>query len=360
LDGSTIELALSALGPVIQVGRAFPIFKLNLDGLTLDIAQPRADSLPDGQARVDPSLTVEQSAARRDLRINAIAVDPLTAEVSDPFDGQADLKSRRLRAVDPDRFLDDPLRVLRVARFASQLDFEADEELVQICARADWNTVAAERIGVELCKLLRGPFPHRGVSTGAQMGIWTHMIGLSLEDPSPELVAMERLISIGPRLGPESRSLALALAILLHRVAEADLERAMDRLDIHRREGLDLRREIQIAIHRYRDLSQDCSQSALFWAAERGELAISLGLAMAIEPAETLDTALELARGLGILHVPVLPLIMGRDLLDLGVEPGAALGRMLESIRSAQLNCRISSPDEAQVMAAVLIQGLET
>ena len=361
LDADELELALSALGPVIRVGRAFPVFKLKMDGMTLDISQPRADSLPDGQVSVDPDLPVEESAARRDLRINAIAIDPLTEELCDPFDGQGDLQRRQLRAVDAERFLDDPLRVLRAARFAAQLNFKADDQLVEISSRADWSLVASERIGIELCRLLRAPFPHQGLYTGCRLGVWSALLkGITIENSGPELCAMERMPTIGPRLGPESRALAVALAILLHRIPASDFDHTMDRLDIYRKEGLDLRNEIEIAIGRYQELAENCDRSSLLWAAESGELAISLGLALALQPSDTLSEAIKIASELGVLHTPVLPLIMGRDLVDIGVEPGAALGRLLESIRSAQLDGRISTPEEAQTLALELLQSSKT
>ena len=125
----------------------------------------------------------------------------------------------------------------------------------------------------------------------------------------------------------------------------------MDRLDIHRHEGLDMRSEIGIAIGRHQALAENSDLSSLMWAAETGELAISLGLAMALEPRDSLTGAMEQALANGILHAPVLPLLMGRDLVELGFEPGAALGQVLQTIRAAQLDGRISTPEEARNLA---------
>jgi hypothetical protein len=125
----------------------------------------------------------------------------------------------------------------------------------------------------------------------------------------------------------------------------------MDRLDIHRYEGLDMRSEISIAIGRHQALAESSNLSSLMWAAENGELAISLGLAMAMDPRESLTQAMEQAQAKGILHAPVLPLLMGRDLLELGVTPGAALGQLLQAIRAEQLDGRISTPEEARSLA---------
>ena len=143
VDTAGIQKALRPLGPHRRVGRAFPVIKITIDGFCLDISQPRMDSRPGAITQVDPNLKISESAARRDLRINAIALDPLTGEICDPFEGKNDLKTGRLRAVDKRRFLDDPLRALRVARFAGQLGFHADEELIQLCQTADLTTIAS-------------------------------------------------------------------------------------------------------------------------------------------------------------------------------------------------------------------------
>jgi len=66
----------------------------------------------------EPSVTLEQDLERRDLTINVMAMDA-DGKVIDPYGGQADLKAKRLRHVSP-HFVEDPLRVLRVARFAAR------------------------------------------------------------------------------------------------------------------------------------------------------------------------------------------------------------------------------------------------
>ena len=348
LSATEIETHLSRLGPVSRVGRAFPVFKLRIGSCTLDIAQPRSNSLPDGRAQVDPTLPIEESAARRDLTINAIALNPLTGQVCDPFGGKKDLENRRLRAVEPSLFLDDTLRVLRVARFAAQLHFHPDDELIALCLTAQWSGVASERIGIEISKMLCAPHPRHGLEIAQKLGIWRHLLP-ELEDLplSPSADALDRLPALVSWLGSESRLLTVGLAILLHRLEGDSLETAMDRLDVHRRDGLNLRHEIRQAIIKQAELRRDCRPSALRWAAEDSELVLALGLALSLEPRDDLQESLALAREMGILHASMLPLIMGRDLIAYGIPSGTQVGELLEQVRAEQLDGRISTPEEA-------------
>jgi tRNA nucleotidyltransferase (CCA-adding enzyme) len=102
--------------------------------------------------RFSPDVTLEQDLLRRDLTINAIAQDPDSGALIDPYGGQADLQARVLRHVSP-AFVEDPLRVLRVARFAARfasLGFTvADETLAlmqQISVNGELSTLQPERV----------------------------------------------------------------------------------------------------------------------------------------------------------------------------------------------------------------------
>lgn len=110
-----------------------------------------------------PDVTLEQDLARRDLTINAIAEDE-HGNLIDPFNGRADLQQHLLRHVAP-AFVEDPLRVLRVARFAARLDFRvADEtrELMRtLSASGELETLTAERVWQEIERALSEPTPGR-------------------------------------------------------------------------------------------------------------------------------------------------------------------------------------------------------
>ncbi|MEM7294506.1 MAG: multifunctional CCA addition/repair protein [Pseudomonadota bacterium] len=112
----------------------------------------------------DPSVTLDQDLLRRDLTINAIAQDSKGALI-DPYGGCADIEARVLRHVSP-AFAEDPLRVLRVARFAArfaELGFEVAPdtlELMQsISASGELEALAAERVWQETQRALAGPAP---------------------------------------------------------------------------------------------------------------------------------------------------------------------------------------------------------
>ena len=110
-----------------------------------------------------PDITLEQDLARRDLTVNAIARDE-SGNIVDPFGGVADLKARMLRHVGP-AFVEDPVRILRVARFAARFDFSIAPETMQlmrqIVASGEADALVAERVWQELARGLIEPLPLR-------------------------------------------------------------------------------------------------------------------------------------------------------------------------------------------------------
>jgi tRNA nucleotidyltransferase (CCA-adding enzyme) len=120
--------------------------------------------------------------ARRDLRVNAMAYDPATRRLIDPFEGRRDIAERRLRAVGPTgnvyedavaRFSEDGLRVMRAVRFAATLEFALDPETERGIAPAlpSLAKVSRERICEELRKILASPRPSRALAPAERTGI---------------------------------------------------------------------------------------------------------------------------------------------------------------------------------------------
>ena len=121
------------------------------------------------QFHAAPDVTLEQDLARRDLTINAIArpvlADGSLGELIDPYHGQRDLQQKILRHVSP-AFVEDPLRVLRLARFAARYgDFTVAPETValaqEIATRGELDALVPERVWQELARGLMEPKPSR-------------------------------------------------------------------------------------------------------------------------------------------------------------------------------------------------------
>jgi tRNA nucleotidyltransferase (CCA-adding enzyme) len=120
-------------------------------------------------------VTLEQDLARRDLTINAIAEDQ-DGTLIDPFGGQKDLQARKLCHVSP-AFSEDPLRVLRLARFAAKLpDFAIAEETERLCKEMveeqELSYLTKERVWQEWEKVWQTTQPARFISVLASLGAW--------------------------------------------------------------------------------------------------------------------------------------------------------------------------------------------
>jgi tRNA nucleotidyltransferase (CCA-adding enzyme) len=116
LPADRLRPVLAGFGNVEFVGESFQVFKV----AGIDVSLPRRESKSGRGHRGfdvagDPDMSVADAARRRDFTINAISWDPLSGEYLDPFHGREDLERRVLRVVDPERFGDDSLRVLRAA-----------------------------------------------------------------------------------------------------------------------------------------------------------------------------------------------------------------------------------------------------
>lgn len=152
------------------VGKDFPVFLHPQTGEEYALARTERKTGPGYrgfETLFSPDVTLEQDLERRDLTINAIAKDPDSGALIDPFGGQRDLRDRSLRHVSP-AFVEDPVRVLRVARFAARFAPQgftvapATVELMrEIAARGELDALVSERVWQETQRALELPAPAR-------------------------------------------------------------------------------------------------------------------------------------------------------------------------------------------------------
>lgn len=147
-----LERILDTLGKSLKIGKSFGIFGLRQ--YDLDIAIPQTET---GESA--PMIGTEQAARRRDLTMNALMQNVLTGEIIDYFGGVEDIKRGILRHVNGKTFVQDPLRVLRTARFAAQFGFSVADQTMALVKTLDLNGIASERIWGELEKALLSDKP---------------------------------------------------------------------------------------------------------------------------------------------------------------------------------------------------------
>jgi poly(A) polymerase len=190
---------------------------------------------------VEYGKSLTEDLSRRDFTVNAMAARLPGYELVDPFGGMADLRSKVLRTPGPPEvsFGDDPLRILRAARFTAQLGFtvapEARAAMTELAPRLQPPKVSAERISAELSKLLLSPLPggpRRGIAllvdTGVADQVLPEVPKLRLQPDEHfrhkdvylhSLTVLDQAIELEDRydLGPD---LVLRLAALLHDIGK--------------------------------------------------------------------------------------------------------------------------------------------
>lgn len=189
-----IEQLLGAFGTVNNVGKSFGV--LRVGSLDVDWSLPRYDSKGrKPEVIIDPMMDITQALMRRDLTMNAMALNLISYELIDPFNGLEHIKNKVLATPDEKFFVEDPLRFYRVMQFIGRFEMEPDANLNNICASMSLDGVSRERISDEFEKLLlKSAAPSRGFR-------WLNHIN-RLKEIVPELAAL-RGIPQDPAWHPE-------------------------------------------------------------------------------------------------------------------------------------------------------------
>ena len=243
--GSGIAMA-EALGKRLGRGAHVSVFKnfgtaqVKYHGMEVEFVGARKESYThDSRKPVVENGTLEDDQNRRDFTINALAICLNAArygELVDPFDGIGDLKERTIRTpLDPDiTFSDDPLRMMRCIRFATQLNFYIDDETFEALGRNRERIaiISRERIADELNKIILSPTPSKGFIDLDRCGL--------LELVFPELAALQGVetrngrghkdnfyhtLEVLDNISKQTNNLWLRWAALLHDIAKPQTKR---------------------------------------------------------------------------------------------------------------------------------------
>ncbi len=156
------ELAAELRGPVFQLSEAFGAWRVvdRRGGRVYDFARLQGE-------------TIEEDLAKRDFTVNAMARQREGGHLIDPLGGRADLEARTLRVLGPGAYENDPLRPLRLARFAAELGFAPDPETERLTADAAprVSEASGERVFAELRRLLVAPRALEGLALADRLGL---------------------------------------------------------------------------------------------------------------------------------------------------------------------------------------------
>jgi tRNA nucleotidyltransferase (CCA-adding enzyme) len=409
IEPARLRQLLDSFGEVNVVGEAFTVYKL---GAHLDVSLPRRERKTGRGHRAffiegDPKMAIKEATSRRDFTINAILQDPLTGEIIDPFRGRNDLQSGIIRAVSPDTFGEDSLRVLRAAQFAARFEFRVEPETVSLCRAIDLSDLPSERIWGEMEKLLlRAQHPSIGLG-------WLHALGV-IDQLFPEIKALidvpqdpewhpEGDVFVHTRLVtdraheliddlPYARNVTVMLAALAHefgtpattefidgRLRSRGHEEAgvaptaalLDRLNIHTIDGYDVRTQVlalvrdhlkpgeffkkraEVGEGAFRRLARKCELDLLYRVAKADSLGRNAGWVPREHwfDAEAQEWFIERARELEVVTAAPAPILLGRHLLEMGLEPGPRIGEITRAVYEQQLDGRVATLDEAKEAA---------
>jgi tRNA nucleotidyltransferase (CCA-adding enzyme) len=349
----------AAQPPTVTLHERFGTAVLRWDGAQIDIAQRRAESYsaPGALPEVRPG-SIEQDLDRRDFTVNAIAVSlggPRRGELVYAEHALEDLDAGRLRALHERSFLEDPTRLMRLARYRSRLGFEVEPHTAELAAAALHEdalmTVSRARLGAELRLALEEPGASAALSSMGELGVLAALgPGLRFDRD-----LAERSLALLPADGRPDLLLMAALVLHLTVLPEQDPETAiygiLDELEF-------------TAPDRERALRTALAASALVRAMALADKPSRLHDALHVQPPE----AIALAGALGEHLEPsaadaatawferlrgVRLQITGDDLLAAGVPGGPEIGHRLSRTLARKLDGELDHGHDAELKAAL-------
>ncbi|WP_457749698.1 CCA tRNA nucleotidyltransferase [Sulfurimonas sp.] len=340
----TIEKILKEFGNVNSVGKSFGVCKLSYKGLDLDFSLPRKDNkIASGHQGFNISLIAnldfKTAASRRDFTINAIGYDVKNKKILDPFDGRKDLHNKILKAVDNKKFGEDPLRVLRAVVFASRFDLVLDKSLELTCKKMIQNRLLdelpKERIFQEIKKLLlKSDKPSSGFYLLKKLGgfsFFQEFDTLSNTAYKEILDALQKLKNF--HITNEKEFVTLALALLTSKFSQTQTQTFLKRITNEKTVI-----EKVFTLHQLEFNLNNFSNYDIYQLATKIDIELyCYYLHVTDTQQEKIDSLYKQAKKLGVLHKALVPLIGGKDLIELGLEPSQEFSNILSNAYEAQM-----------------------
>jgi poly(A) polymerase len=371
----------------IPVGKKFGVMVVVENGIQFQVATFRAEADYQDGRRPEKIIfaNAEADASRRDFTVNGLFYDPIFGKIFDWVGGEKDLRAKIIRTIGKpeERFGEDHLRLLRAVRFAAQLNFEIEPKTFSAIQKLapKIKIISAERIRDELLKLFSPPHAARGLillRESNQLENILPELAATIDceqspDFHPEGSVFNHIVLMLEKLPPDSNVL-LPWAVILHDIAkpvtaEKDLETGAIHFYGHEKVGAEMAERILMRLRfpkkqieeivacvlnhmQFKDVKQ-MRKATLRRLLLRETFALELELHkldclgahgdlshynFLVEQAEELK------------NQPAIrpPLLTGKDLIALGLQPGKELGALLAEIREKQLADELKNSRQAK------------
>lgn len=395
------------------IGRSFGILKLK--DYDVDVSIPRRENRigvhhKSFKCEFDLALTPEVAALRRDFTMNSMYYDPLTGEVDDPHNGRADLEAGMLRMTNVDKFGEDPLRVLRAMQFIARFGLAPDCDLIGECRKlpSQWSTISKERVFEEWRKmLLKGKYigqALRFLVTCRWIGHFPELESLINLPQEPEwhpegdtfahichcMDAFSRLDICRPSdatSDEEFGRLVVGFGVLCHDMGkpattECNPADGVIRSIKHDRVGVEVTERFMRRLTDWEDLIEavkSMTAEHMFTAGFSKQRMTARGVRRLSRRCPSIDLLChviqcdkegrppieadlsdvvelrKLALQHGVYHDPPPPIMMGRHLIEMGLEPGTRFGEILEACQVAEDDGRITDVESGKAFVITLL-----
>ena len=397
-----LENILAPYGSVNLVGKSFGVLKFQYDGEEYDFSFPRTEQKIGTGHRgfdvsIDGNMSFKEASKRRDFTLNAMGYDVEENLFLDPYNGLIDMKKRRLRHIDNETFIEDPLRVYRAVQFSARFGYSLFTETFELCkemvSKGMLEELAQERIYTEFTKLLlKSPKPSLGFELIRELGMLRYFPELEalIDVPQPPIwhpegdvwihtmMCIDKMVSFFGE--DEKLNLKYMFAILCHDLGKAThttIEKdGRVRAIGHENAGVEPTRNFLYRITNEHDfissilpLVEHHLKPSHFYRGKSGDKAfrklatkVNIEELVVVAKADFLgrttkesltgiyvagEWMLERAKELNVINKPLKNLLQGRDLIALGLEPSSQFKEILQTIYNLQLEGFLSEKEEA-------------
>ena len=397
-----LEKLLGAYGSVNLVGKSFGVLKFSYQGEEYDFSFPRVEeSIGEGHrlfaVSCDGKLSFEEASRRRDFTINAMGYVVCSGEFLDPFNGEEDMRESTLRHIDDSSFVEDPLRVYRAMQFCARFEYRLAPNTQKLCAtmvsEGMLQSLPKERIYTEWVKLLlKAPKPSIGFELMRRLGVLHYFPELkalinipqsALYHPEGDvwihtMMSLDQMAKL--KTGETKRDLKLLFATLCHDLGKAQ-NTTIDasgkiRSIGHEYAGIKPTESLLYRLTNERSFiesilplvehhlapSQFYANSAKSKAIRRLSTKVTISELVVVAKADFLgrttqeaqlgvyragEWLLEEAKKLQVDQTSPKPLILGRDLIALGIPPSSQFKEILSTLYTLQLDGKIENKRDA-------------